>query len=193
MLIEHVPVPDPDGHGKPHSRFRLTAWCLPPGSAARRARELLRAQLYGLPITAAGLDELEIVVSELATNATHYAPGPYELRLLHDHGLPIRAEVVDTGAGATLIAYLLNRPLPVPERLDDLELGGRGLRIVTELTHGRCGAPSGPGSAAPASSPPASGSTCHPHPTGPNLPGPPGRRDHPPLPLIPLNPELVHV
>ncbi|MET8387863.1 hypothetical protein ABZV14_33185 [Streptosporangium canum] len=88
MLTEHVPVPDPGGRGKPHSRFRLTAWCLPPTSAARRGRELLRAQLSGLPLTAAVLGELEIVVSELATNATRYAPGPYELRLLHDHGLP---------------------------------------------------------------------------------------------------------
>ncbi|MEV4183141.1 hypothetical protein AB0J28_17085 [Streptosporangium canum] len=96
------------------------------GSAARRARELLRAQLYGLPITADVLDEREIMVSELAINATRYAPGPYELRLLHDHGLSARAEVVDAGAGATLIEYLLNRPLPVPDRVDDLELGGRG-------------------------------------------------------------------
>lgn len=140
MLTEHVPVPDPGGHGKPRSRFRMTAWCLPPTSAARRARELLRAQLSGLPLAADVLDELEIVVSELATNATRYAPGPYELRLLHDHGLPVRAEVVDAGAGAALIEYLLDRPLTVPDRIDDLELGGRGLRIVTELTHGRCGA-----------------------------------------------------
>ncbi|WP_156056394.1 ATP-binding protein [Streptosporangium roseum] len=140
MLTEHVPVPDPGGHGKPPSRFRMTAWCLPPGSAARRARELLRDQLSAMPIAADVLDELEIVVSALATNATRYAPGPYELRLLHDHGLPVRAEIVDAGAGATLIEYLLDRPLTVPDRIDDLELGGRGLRIVTELTHGRCGA-----------------------------------------------------
>ncbi|GAA4221201.1 anti-sigma regulatory factor (Ser/Thr protein kinase) [Streptosporangium album] len=140
MLTEHVPVPDPGGHGKLHSRFRITAWCLPPTGAARRARELLRHQLSGPPLTADVLDELEIVVSELATNATRYAPGPYELRLLRDHGLPVRAEVVDAGAGATLIEYLLNRPLPVPDRIDDFEVGGRGLHIVTELTHGRCGA-----------------------------------------------------
>ncbi|WP_433376098.1 ATP-binding protein [Streptosporangium sp. CA-115845] len=137
MLIEHVP--DPGEYGRPHNRFRMTAWCLPSGSAARRARELFRDQLAKLPLAADVLDELEIVVSELVTNATRYAPGPYELRLLHDHGLPIRAEVVDAGAGTTLIEHLLHRPLPLPERLDDLELGGRGLRIVTELTHGRCG------------------------------------------------------
>ncbi|MEU0482413.1 ATP-binding protein [Streptosporangium sp. NPDC006013] len=139
MLTEHVPVPDFGGHGRPHTRFRMTAWCLPPGSAARRAREVLRGRLTKIPLAADVLDDLEIVVSELVTNATRYAPGPYELRLLHDHGLPVKAEVVDAGAGTTLIEHLLHRPPPIPACLDDLELGGRGLRIVTELTHGRCG------------------------------------------------------
>ena len=139
MLIEHVPVPDPGEYGKPHDRFRMTAWCLPPTNAARRARELFRDQLTKLPLTTDVLDDLEIVISELVTNATRYAPGPYELRLLHDHGLPVRAEIVDAGAGTTLIDHLLRRPPVTPEHLDDLELGGRGLRIVTELTHGRCG------------------------------------------------------
>ncbi|GAA3418954.1 ATP-binding protein [Streptosporangium vulgare] len=137
MLIERVP--DPGEYGRPHNRFRMTAWCLPPGNAARRARELFRDQLAKLILDPDVLDELEIVVSELVTNAIRYAPGPYELRLLHDHGLPVRAEVVDAGAGTTLIEHLLYRPLPVPEHLDDLELGGRGLRIVAELTHRRCG------------------------------------------------------
>ncbi|MGJ6969497.1 ATP-binding protein [Streptosporangium sp. G11] len=137
MLVEHVP--DPGEYDRPHKRFRMIAWCLPPGSAARRARELFRDQLAKLSLDSDVLDELEIVVSELVTNATRYAPGPYELRLLYDHGLPVRAEVVDAGAGTSLIEHLLNRPLPVPERIDDLELGGRGLRIVAELTHGRCG------------------------------------------------------
>ncbi|WP_169750170.1 ATP-binding protein [Streptosporangium amethystogenes] len=128
-----------DERDKPLGRFRVIAWCLPRCNAARRARELFRDQLAKLPLATDVLDELEIVVSELVTNATRYAPGPYELRLLHDQGLPVRAEVVDAGAGTTLIAHLLHRPLPLPEHLDDLELGGRGLRIVTELTHGHCG------------------------------------------------------
>ncbi|MFF3438294.1 ATP-binding protein [Streptosporangium sp. NPDC002721] len=139
MLIERVPVPDPGEYGRSRNRFRMIAWCLPPGNAARRAREVFRDRLTKLPLADDVLDELEIVVSELVTNAVRYAPGPYELRLLHDHGLPVRAEVVDAGAGTTLIEHLLHRPLPVPERVDDLELGGRGLRIVAELTHGRCG------------------------------------------------------
>jgi anti-sigma regulatory factor (Ser/Thr protein kinase) len=118
----------------------MTAWCLPPGNAARRARTLLRDRLSRLPLAIDAIAELEVVVTELATNAAAYAPGPYELRILHDHGLPIRAEVVDAGTGSTLIEHLLNRPLSVPDRVDDLELGGRGLRIVAELTNGNCGA-----------------------------------------------------
>ncbi|MEV6862457.1 ATP-binding protein [Streptosporangium subroseum] len=140
MHTEHAPTLDPGVHGKPHGRFRVTAWCLPPSSAARRARELLRDQLSRLPISADVLAELEVVVAELATNAAHYAPGPYELRILHDHDLPVRAEVVDAGTAATLIEHILDHPLVVPEHIDELELGGRGLRIVAEFTHGRCGA-----------------------------------------------------
>ncbi|MFF3439520.1 ATP-binding protein [Streptosporangium sp. NPDC002721] len=128
-----------DERGKPLGRFRMTAWCLPPGSPARRAREVFREQLSKPSLDLDVLDELEIVVSELVTNAARYAPGPYELRFLYDHGLPVRTEVVDAGAGTTLIEHLLNRPPDIPERVDDLELGGRGLRIVAELTHGHCG------------------------------------------------------
>ncbi|WP_440105886.1 ATP-binding protein [Streptosporangium sp. H16] len=86
MLIEHVP--DPGEYDRPHKRFRMTAWCLPPGNAARRARELFRDRLAKLPLDPDVLDDLEIVVSELVTNATRYAPGPYELRLLHDQACP---------------------------------------------------------------------------------------------------------
>jgi anti-sigma regulatory factor (Ser/Thr protein kinase) len=140
MLTEHAPAPNPGVHGKSRSRFRMIAWCLPPDNAARRARKLLRDRLARLPLAADVIAELEVVVTELATNAASYASGPYELRILHDHGLPIRAEVVDAGTGSTLIEHLLHRPFSIPDRVDDLELGGRGLRIVAELTGGNCGA-----------------------------------------------------
>ncbi|GGK44935.1 hypothetical protein Ppa06_00580 [Planomonospora parontospora subsp. parontospora] len=137
MFTERAPAPAP---GRPGERFRMIAWCLPPDSAARRARELLRDHLSRFSTTADVLADLEVVTTELATNAVSYAPGPYELRILHDHGVPVRVEVVDTGAGAELIEHLLDRPVVVPDHIDELELGGRGLRIVTELTYGRCGA-----------------------------------------------------
>ncbi|WP_433376119.1 ATP-binding protein [Streptosporangium sp. CA-115845] len=177
-----------DEYGKPLGRFRMTAWCLPPDNAARRARELFRDQLAKQLMDPDVLDDLEIVISELVTNATRYAPAPYELRLLHDHGLPVRAEVVDAGAGTTLIHHLLHRPPTIPEHLDDLEPDGRGLHIVTNSPTATA-APNGPACAAPDNSAPPSGSTSPPGHTNPELPRPPGRRDRPP---IPLTPEPVH-
>ncbi|WP_327107624.1 ATP-binding protein [Nonomuraea glycinis] len=118
----------------------MIAWCLPPDSATTRARELLRDHLAQQHLARDVLVELELVVAELATNAASYAPGPYELRIVHDDGAPVRVEVVDAGAGAGLIDDLLRRPLTVPDDIDELALGGRGLRIVAEFTHGRCGA-----------------------------------------------------
>lgn len=140
MLTEHAPVLDAGVHGKSLGRFRVTAWCLPPGNAARRARKLLRDLLSLPPFAADVVAELEVVVTELATNAAGYAPGPYELRVLHDRDLPIRAEVADAGGGVPLIERLLRRPFTVPDHLEELALGGRGLRIVDEFTAGRCGA-----------------------------------------------------
>ncbi len=118
----------------------MIVWCLPPDSATSRARELLRDHLSRRHLARDVLVELELVVAELATNAARYAPGPYELRIVHDHGAPVRVEVVDAGAGAGLVESLLRRPPTVPDDIDELALGGRGLRIVAEFTHGRCGA-----------------------------------------------------
>lgn len=133
--------PDPSVHTGPHvGRFRMTAWCLSPGNAARRARQLLRDRLSRLPIAADLVAELEVVVTELTTNAVRYAPGPYELRVLHDRGLPARVEVADAGAGAALIERLMGRAFVSSDRVDKLAIGGRGLMIVTEFTRGRCGA-----------------------------------------------------
>ncbi|MFB9673893.1 ATP-binding protein [Streptosporangium vulgare] len=140
MLTERAQALEFGVHGMIHGRFRMTAWCLPPGNAARRARELLRDLLSRPPFAAHEVAELEVVVTELATNAGSYAPGPYEFRVLHDEDLPIRAEVADAGGGVPLIERLLHRPFTAPDRVDDLELGGRGLRIVDEFTAGHCGA-----------------------------------------------------
>ncbi|MGJ6966510.1 ATP-binding protein [Streptosporangium sp. G11] len=139
MLTEHALPLDFGVHGKIPGRFRMTAWCLPRSSAARRARKLLRDLLSRPPFAAHEVAEMEVVVTELATNAAGYAPGPYELRVLHDHDLPIWAEVADSGDGFPLIERLLHHPFTTPCRVDDLELGGRGLRIVDEFTAGHCG------------------------------------------------------
>ncbi|MEU8378845.1 ATP-binding protein [Streptosporangium sp. NPDC048865] len=140
MLTERAQALDAGVHGRTRGRFRMTAWCLSGNEAARRARTLLRDLLSRPPFAAEEVAELEVVVTELATNAGSYAPGPYELRVLYDRDLPIRAEVADAGGGVPLIERLLQRPFTAPGQVDDLELGGRGLRIVHEFTAGRCGA-----------------------------------------------------
>ncbi|MFI6451280.1 ATP-binding protein [Streptosporangium amethystogenes] len=140
MLTEHAPVLEVGVRGRHRGRFRVTAWCLPPGNAARRARKLLHDLLSRPPFAPDDVADLEVVVTELATNAGSYAPGPYELRVLHDRDLPIRAEVADAGGGVPLIERLLRRPFTLPGNVDELSLGGRGLRIVEEFTSGRCGA-----------------------------------------------------
>ncbi|MEU4835432.1 hypothetical protein [Streptosporangium sp. NPDC023615] len=183
MPAEPAPALDTGACTGAGGRFRTTVWCLPPGNAARRARELLRGLLSRPPFAADEVADLEVVVTELATNAAGHAPGPYELRVLYDrgpghhahgpdahgpgghgpdargpgghahgpgghahepgghgHGLPVRVEVVDAGGGAPLIERLLRRPFSAPEEVEELELGGRGLRIVGEFTAGRCGA-----------------------------------------------------
>lgn len=74
MLTEHAPALDVGVRGKHRGRFRVTAWCLPPGNAARRARKLLRDLLSRPPFVPCEVAELEVVVTELATNAGSYAP-----------------------------------------------------------------------------------------------------------------------
>ncbi|MEZ0073598.1 ATP-binding protein [Planotetraspora sp. GP83] len=121
---------------------RLVAWCLPRDSAVHRARTLLRNELALAPLRISGdlVAEAELVVDELASNAVRHAQGPYELRILYEHGVPVQAEVADAGTGAALVDQLLDRPLIIPDNIEDLELGGRGLPMVAALTGGICGA-----------------------------------------------------
>ncbi|MEZ0076276.1 ATP-binding protein [Planotetraspora sp. GP83] len=118
---------------------RLAAWCLHRDSAVHRARALLRCELTALRIADELIGDVELVVAELASNAVRHARGPYELRVLYDRGVPVEAEVADAGTGADLVDELLDRPLVIPDSIEDLELGGRGLRLVAALTGGRCG------------------------------------------------------
>ncbi|SDI11887.1 Histidine kinase-like ATPase domain-containing protein [Sinosporangium album] len=122
----------------PGRPYRVSAWCLLPRDAPRRARRLLRSRLIGL--SPAVVDDLELVLSELASNAVTHAPGPYELRILYEDGLPIRVEVADSGNSARTVDRLLHRPGDAFAAVDTLADGGRGLRIVAACTGGWCGA-----------------------------------------------------
>lgn len=120
--------------------YRVSVWCLPPRDAPRRARLLLRERLSGIPTGSDVIDELDLVISELATNAIRHAPGPYELRILYEADLPVQVEVADSGNGAALVDRLLDRPLGSFNGGPLLADGERGLRIVAAYTGGRCGA-----------------------------------------------------
>ncbi|NUR07585.1 MAG: response regulator [Nocardioidaceae bacterium] len=68
------------------------------------------------------LDDVLLVVSELAANAVTHAGSALELRMSHSGNL-LRIEVADSGAGT---------PEPQPEGI--LEEHGRGLRLIDHLT-----------------------------------------------------------
>ncbi|WP_405903949.1 ATP-binding protein [Streptomyces sp. NBC_00656] len=76
-------------------------------------------------LTSWGLEELEfttqLVVSELVTNAVHYATGPIELRLIRDRARI--CEVTDDSSTAPRLRYA-----------DDTDEGGRGLCITAQIT-----------------------------------------------------------
>jgi anti-sigma regulatory factor (Ser/Thr protein kinase) len=86
-------------------------------SAARRfVRDVLRGQSRDL------LDAVELMASELATNAIHHARTAFELAIEDGQGR-IRVEVRDAGQGR-----------PVPRSPAPYEQTGRGLRIVEAMS-----------------------------------------------------------
>lgn len=98
-------------------------WRLPsePRSVGR-ARELARAQLISWDLEAL-VDTVELLVSELVTNALRYGEGEIRLRLLRDRTLV--CEVWDAG----LVQ-------PRRRRARDTDEGGRGLQLVGLLSAG---------------------------------------------------------
>ncbi|MFB6634161.1 SpoIIE family protein phosphatase [Streptomyces sp. NPDC056362] len=96
-------------------------WQLPrePRSVGR-ARELARAQLAAWDLDAL-VDTVELLVSELVTNALRYGEGEIRLRLLRDRTLV--CEVWDAG----LVQ-------PRRRRARDTDEGGRGLQLVGLLS-----------------------------------------------------------
>ncbi|MEV3989336.1 SpoIIE family protein phosphatase [Streptomyces sp. NPDC049837] len=98
-------------------------WRLPrePRSVGR-ARELARAQLTAWDLEPL-VDTVELLVSELVTNALRYGEGEIRLRLLRDRSLV--CEVWDAG----LVQ-------PRRRRARDTDEGGRGLQLVGLLSAG---------------------------------------------------------
>jgi two-component sensor histidine kinase len=96
--------------------YRLSPHARSVGEARRHVRYALGP--YGDPET---LDRIQLVVSELVTNAVKHGPGkPITLRLVSEPDGGIWGEVVDHGNGAVAIR--------------EQEIGGLGLPIVDALT-----------------------------------------------------------
>jgi anti-sigma regulatory factor (Ser/Thr protein kinase) len=144
----HSPTPEQPAHiSAEDCLIRVTAWPLRRDGGPHEVRRLLRSQVVEY-LDGPALDEAEVVVSELATNAFVHTDGPCEMRLVRHAGFPIACEIVDAGDQADLVAKRLaeaGAPLLPAAMADDVEAvthldeGGFGLGIVATLTKGRCG------------------------------------------------------
>ena len=87
--------------------------------AVSEARHFVVADLADVPRSV--VDEIAVMVSELATNCVRHTDTEFLVRVEHD-GRRVRVEVTDGGAGMPTV-----RVPPISEPT------GRGLRIVREL------------------------------------------------------------
>ena len=100
---------------------RVVSWTLPPElTSASRARSLIRRPLRRWGLTEL-LPTVELLVSELVTNAVRYAQGKIGLRLVLEGGLV--CEVLDDSAA-----------LPRLRHPDEEDERGRGLQVVSQLS-----------------------------------------------------------
>ncbi|QWB28034.1 MULTISPECIES: SpoIIE family protein phosphatase [Streptomyces] len=101
----------------------VATWQIPAETVqVERARKLVVEQLDAWGLTEATF-VIELVVSELVTNAIRYGQPPIQLRLIRDHTLI--CEVSDTSSTA-----------PHLRRARAFDEGGRGLLLVAQLTQG---------------------------------------------------------
>ncbi|MEU4097218.1 SpoIIE family protein phosphatase [Streptomyces sp. NPDC026673] len=97
------------------------SWILPSDeSAVRSARHLAAGQLtvWGLEVLS---DSLQLIVSELVTNAIRHSDGPIRLRLKRHQVLTCEVSDADTCA-------------PRPRRARNSDEGGRGLLLVAQMS-----------------------------------------------------------
>ncbi|MFI5683046.1 ATP-binding protein [Streptomyces sp. NPDC051636] len=106
------------------SRPLLSAVALDGGEPIAEARHAARRfmtevqAVHGIPVSDRAMGMVELVVSELVTNAHKYAPGPCLLDL-------------EIGDGAVDISVWDSDPaLPVPQAADPGRIGKHGLEIV---------------------------------------------------------------
>ncbi|MDH2424926.1 hypothetical protein [Sphaerisporangium sp. TRM90804] len=152
--------------GRPHDDLSVLVRILPPGSASRRARAVIREALQGAGVREPAIGDAEIVVAELAANCERHARQPYELRVLSLGDVPIWCEIVDAdpdlGEVSRVLDVLRLKVGPalgardgddgeavglqeaegvVYARAEGLDLfaeSGRGLLLAYQLSDGRC-------------------------------------------------------
>ncbi|MEV7072545.1 ATP-binding protein [Streptomyces sp. NPDC091972] len=76
----------------------------------------------GLGVSASTVGTVQLIVSELVTNALKYAPGP------------VRMELRVTGAGVEVVVEDSNPALPAAHPTDPDRVGRHGLEIVRAVT-----------------------------------------------------------
>ncbi|MEW2167092.1 ATP-binding protein [Streptomyces sp. NPDC007084] len=97
------------------------------GTRIAQARQVAVAFLskvrdtQGIPVVSAVVEVVQLIVSELVTNARKHAPGPARLRLLVTDSV-LRVELWDS-----------NPLLPAAKTADPARIGQHGLEIVTAL------------------------------------------------------------
>lgn len=92
-------------------------------SAARRTRSWLREQFATFSLPTQVRQTLELLTTELVTNAVRHGGEPIEVRLRHLEG-SVRVSVSDGGGGRPLVRH-------VPPTAT----GGRGVALVDTLAH----------------------------------------------------------
>ena len=96
----------------------MDSWLPPAPDSVRRARRAARESCADLDASTSA--DVELIVSELATNAVMHAHTPFHLEIDRDE-FSVRIEVVDG-----------NDDVPVPGESTD-PTGGRGLEVVDRL------------------------------------------------------------
>jgi serine/threonine-protein kinase RsbW len=123
--VERVEASDVSGEARMSVQTLRVPWMM---SSAVDVRRALVAELRALGVDPVVVDETEIVISELVTNAVRHAE-PLADGTIHV-SWSVRADVVEIevtdGGGPTT-------PHPAPRSV--WSAGGRGLRIVGSLAH----------------------------------------------------------
>jgi anti-sigma regulatory factor (Ser/Thr protein kinase) len=120
--------------------YRVLVKPLRPGSAAHRARTIVKQVLQEAGFDGEDLSDAESAVAELAANAEEHGWQPFELRVVFVDDEPSWCEVVDGDRDLDGILAVLDR-LRVCGEEPDLDLfaeRGRGLPLVHALSKGRC-------------------------------------------------------